>query len=520
MASNRVMVDVLWRCLNPSIDAKSLAKAIKSPFPLARRVRTSRHPDLCRSRHGDQIRALHAAGSLLEAVAQQSSADAAKQQPVDPSSKPQSGPTPNTISELLESDAAPLSTLRRFTTPVLYETLRALRNHHGQGSKIRQLVEYLVAERGEQPNVFLYEALVTANWDTATGSAGELADVMKEMQTAGLKPSTGFYHSALRLLAIHPDYLTRNSILSDMEAQAMELRDEGKCSVALGLLRDTQVEMALEYLDQMCRDGVDVPDWLFSIFFYTLGRQGFLDETLQLLHQRLGSAEGSVASVPLAAWHFLLEEFSSALHYEGARFVWETMVQPGILNPSDGIALYVLNTASRHGDSALATQVIQLLSSRRVKLGVHHYEALLDCYVEVGELGSAFEVLHIMMEAGIQPDQASTRSIFLALKDSPELLHDALGILSESRKQHGVPISAVNVLLEALAQSGDMPKALDVYRQLGELCPSGPNQQTFVVLLQGAKDEATKDFLASEMQRVFIRLPHRMLDPEGQPFHR
>lgn len=199
MASNRIIVDALWRCLNPSIDARFLAKAIELPFPPARSVCTSRCPGVCGNRHGDQIRAPHATRSLRELAAQQLTTDAAKQQLVGPSCRPQSVQTLNTIPELLESDAVPLSTLPRLTTPVLYEALRTLRNHHGQGSKIRQLVEYLVTERGEQPNVFLYEALVTANWDTATGSAGELVDIMKEMRTAGLKPSPGFYHSALRV---------------------------------------------------------------------------------------------------------------------------------------------------------------------------------------------------------------------------------------------------------------------------------------------------------------------------------
>lgn len=303
-----------------------------------------------------------------------------------------------------------------------------------------------------------------------------------------------------------------------MQAREMELTDDGKCSVALGLLRDPQVEMALEYLDQMCRERAEIPDWVFEIFFYALGQQGFLDEALELLRQRLRSADDRDTAVPLAVWHFLLEEFSSGLHHEGTRFVWERMVQTRILNPSDGVALCVQYTASRHGDSALATEVTQLLSARGVKLAIHHYEALLDCYVEKGELENAFEVLHIMTEAGLQPDQGSTRSIYLALRKSPALVDTALDILSALRKRHEIPVSAVNVVVEALALSGDMDRALEAYRQLNQLCPSGPNQETFVVLLQGAEnDQETRSFLEAEMQRFSIRLPPGTLDPLGRP---
>lgn len=84
-------------------------------------------------------------------------------------------------------------------TPVIYEALRSLRKQKDQGNKIRRLVQFLVEQRGERPNAPLYEALVTANWDTATGSADELVAIYKDMEAAGVEPSPGWYHSALRV---------------------------------------------------------------------------------------------------------------------------------------------------------------------------------------------------------------------------------------------------------------------------------------------------------------------------------
>ncbi len=85
------------------------------------------------------------------------------------------------------------------TTPAIYEGLRHLREKTGKGNEIRRVVKYLVEERKERPNVFLYEALVTANWDTTTGNAAALSEIMKEMRTGGMGFSSGFYHSALRV---------------------------------------------------------------------------------------------------------------------------------------------------------------------------------------------------------------------------------------------------------------------------------------------------------------------------------
>jgi hypothetical protein len=77
--------------------------------------------------------------------------------------------------------------------------LRGLRNRKDQGEKIRRLVDYLVKERGERPNLFLYEALVTANWDTTTGSAAALKAIIYEMKGSGIEAYQGFYNSALRV---------------------------------------------------------------------------------------------------------------------------------------------------------------------------------------------------------------------------------------------------------------------------------------------------------------------------------
>lgn len=84
-------------------------------------------------------------------------------------------------------------------TRVIYEALRLMRGNPGDAKKIRALVRYLVEERGERPNAFLYEALAVANWDPHTGSAGELVAMMREMKELGILPTVGFNQAALRV---------------------------------------------------------------------------------------------------------------------------------------------------------------------------------------------------------------------------------------------------------------------------------------------------------------------------------
>ncbi|KAL2159960.1 hypothetical protein VTH06DRAFT_2093 [Thermothelomyces fergusii] len=576
MSARHITVDALSRALCPSIDGLLLSDATALPLRLARRGRVAQEQHLetapaARLRSG-QVRTAHTDGSpagqrrwrerdlqwpawLPKRVPAEKKPQATPALPLSPGRAAVEEATPLRMTKPLSQEPAAASKAGRGAeqqdrlgetatlasrplaeagttsadalcqspldlppqtagtpTPVIYEVLRRLRGLEGQSNKIRRLVRYLVEERGERPNAFLYEALVTANWDTATGSANELAEIYKEMRTAGIQPSPGWYHSALRLLAIHPDYLIRNAFLARMKAQGIELSDEGKFSVAVGLLRDGQYEMALDYWDELCGAGTRIPEWVSSTFIYVLVMRGFVDEAVQLFRQVLAAAGGSPSAVSLPLWSYLLDECSRNLHYEGTKLVWDEMVAPGKINPADGIALNVLNTAARQGDTTLATAVIELLSAREVKLGFHHYEPLLESYVNAGSLEGAFRVLCIMNDAGVQPDQSSTRSIYAALREGPANLADE--VIEILRRLERVPAAAINVLLEALVtgSGGNMTRTLDAYRQVCDLCQSGPNQQTFALLLDACASAEPAVFLVSEMDRFSVRPSPAILD--------
>lgn len=220
MPTTRVVGDALWRALCPSVDAKCFSKAIDSPLFLTGHARVGR--EQCangwRPRHyPGQARAIHTSGSLARPSAvHHSSTDAPPEQPPPtlnggPNSKPELSGTHSSAPGTplgkqrgggkaeAKGRIGSMDRIYRYTTRELYEELRAIRNRRRQDRKIRLVVDYLIRERGERPNTFLYEALVTANWDPNTGSAGELKAIIYEMKGAGIEPSQSFYHSALRV---------------------------------------------------------------------------------------------------------------------------------------------------------------------------------------------------------------------------------------------------------------------------------------------------------------------------------
>jgi hypothetical protein len=362
---------------------------------------------------------------------------------------------------------------------------------------LRALVKYLVEQRSQTPNAFLYEALIVSNWDPL-GSAEEVRHILDEMRHLGVSTTSTLYHAALRALAIHPDYLLRNRIISEMKERWLEPTPDGKYSIALGLLRDGQHELALEKLEQMLDSGHPVPFWVQDIFIVVLTQHTHFDEALSLLQLRTQPGPSTLSP---NIWSFVLDEFSGHYHYACTRLAWDTLVPAKLLTPSDGTCLNVLNTASRHSDPGLATDVISHLSARQVKLGAHHYEALVDCYAHRDDVTNALESLCIMSRAGVDPSQPSTASVYAAFRRNPTLARVARDALLRLGETFTVPLAAFNVVLDGLcAFGGDDGDAFGLYQQVRHLCGCGPDYHTFKPFMESSWDLNIVKFLVDEMR--------------------
>ncbi|KAL5316649.1 hypothetical protein ACEPPN_015698 [Leptodophora sp. 'Broadleaf-Isolate-01'] len=389
--------------------------------------------------------------------------------------------------------------------PQMHDLLRKRRTERRAYTKVADLVEYLVCVRGEKPALIHYDSLIRANADSM-GSAASVRTLLEDMKESAIAPDSGLYHGALQALAIHPDYILRAEIMQEMKERWLGLSPEGWHSLVVGLIRDRQYEVAMDKLDEMHSDGITVQPWLYDIFMFQLCEAGELDEAFNLLKYRFENSRNEILST---TWYYLMDVFSSAFHYEGVKFIWKRRVETESLVLSDGMTVAVLNLAARHSDPELATSAIRILSGRRSALTASHYEPLLNAYAGAGDLKTAFRVLVIMAKANIEPDTSTTRPLFLKLSASTELTQQAWSEL-ESLVQagHTIPVAAPNVVIEAYIQAGQFEQAVELYKSLHEICKSGPNTETFNVLLQGASRQARKDrsiFLASEMQALGVK---------------
>ncbi len=377
----------------------------------------------------------------------------------------------------------------------------------GEYEAVQSITEKLVKEYGESPNSRLYETLMLANAESWNGSADEVAGLLRNMADDVIDPNSAILHGALQALAIHPDYLLRSYIIRELRQRWLSLTQSGWHYLVLGLIRDRQLEKALEAFEQMGKAGVIPQPWLLDTMLYTLCSLEEFDEALRLLEDRLNSGDTSISPT---LWANMLDSASRALHYPLTRFVCDVQVRNSYLNPSSGVCANILSTAARHGDIHLGTLVLQLLSRRSGSpVQLHHYEALIEAYIARKALRKAVSLLAIMKAAGKPPTEGSTRPIFTYLSQCRQYPYRAHKILHSIRGEgRTIPIQAVNVLIEAYVHHQHLSPALELYKSMEILSPTLiPNIATFNNLLRGCAFHKRKDiamFRAREMVALDI----------------
>lgn len=511
MPSGRTIVDGLWQCLGPSLNTISQRSFPAILPPVLRCLirgqkiqqrQTHIQSSLSRPRTG-----LQSFRQLVHIQAQR----CAHRQPT-----------------LVGHNVRDQARIRDLDITSAYQELRKS-TLKGNYAHIRDFVKTLVKDRGQKPNLRLYDALLLANTDNQYGSAGEVARILDEIAVESLTPDSATYHAALRVrdrasgarypiayarqvLAVHPDFLLRQHILEKLRQRWFSLTKDGWHDVIAGLIRDRQLELALDTLDQMQNEGVKVDSWLYDLIIYTLCSAEEFDCAVNLMQHRISSGELYISAT---LWYHLLDTASRALHHRGTLFAYRAKVESLYLNPPTGICINILSTAARHGDIYLATSALRILGRRSGNpIQLHHYEALLETYMTAKDVRTSFTLLTIMAAAGHLPTEASTRPIFAHLRQSPNLAATAVSILEELREQdRRIPIQAINVIMEAYIFHRDLASSLSIYKTLHKFGDSlSPDTATFNLLFRGCTQAARKDlamFLASEMVALKVA-PNRL----------
>ncbi|KAG0649078.1 Pentatricopeptide repeat-containing [Hyphodiscus hymeniophilus] len=525
MPVTRIPIDGLWRCLCPAINTLTVAQSAR---PLRSAKKLPIHPNVLSS----SIRRLHSSSPTQSEDTQNAVRDhkfsprpdepAFNSPPSRPLIRPVDARAGSSLRSLTaerksrpgilgEKGFARYATLDDVPITHLHQRLRQTGSEDNEYDHVVELVDYLIIERGDPPALVHYDALIRVNVDAENGSAAIVEGLLGEMKQEGIGADSGLYHAVLQVLAIHPDYLLRNQVMQEMKERWLGLSPDGWHSLVVGLLRDRQFEAAMEKLEQMQSDEVYVQPWLYDIFLYQLCEIGELDAVFKMLRYRF---EHKRTEISHTMWYYLLDNFSSNFHvilcqYAGTKFIWRARIQTSQVVPSDGICISTLNLAAREADPGLATSAIRILSARRSALSTFHYEALLSAYAGAGDLKSSFRILTIMTKAGLEPDSSTTRPLFLYLTQNDSFPSKAWKTLKAiNHDGHAIPAASVNVVIEAKIHREQFIQAVEFYKELHTICKSGPNTETFNILLQGVTRHSNKSsamFFASEMRALGVK---------------
>ena len=110
---------------------------------------------------------------------------------------------------------------------------------------------------------------------------------------------------------MHPDYLLQAEIMQEMKERWFGLSPEGWHYLVVGLLRDRQLELAMDKLEQMHSDEIRVQPWLYDIFLYQLCEADELEEAFNILQYRY---ENLNTEIQPGMWYYLLDKFSANFH--------------------------------------------------------------------------------------------------------------------------------------------------------------------------------------------------------------
>lgn len=384
----------------------------------------------------------------------------------------------------------------------------------GEYDAARNIVEYLVRERREKPNLEHYNALILSNISARPGTAWRANDLLVEMQQTGLQPDSATCHAVLKVLAVHPDHLLRTDLLEYMRSKWIGVNEDGEHDVMAGFLREGQFEHALERLESMVSRNMSAHGWLLDMFVYMLCEAEEVGEAYAIMHARHLNGELNMSR---SLWNYFLDKASASHHLEATLLAWKTQVNLEYLNPSSGTCLNVLTTASRAGDPGLGTAVFAHLSKRGEVFRPLHYQLLIDAYLSASspDVNRALSILTLMPAEKIQPSIWQTRTLFKELRKNPDLIHSSLAHIRTLHSDgRTIPIAAFNALIESWVHMSNLPEALKIYKQIHTFKSSDTaplvNAETFNLLLKGCRtteppDEAQASFLIGEMLALRVK---------------
>ncbi|EEH11654.1 pentatricopeptide repeat protein [Histoplasma capsulatum G186AR] len=361
-----------------------------------------------------------------------------------------------------------------------------------------KLMRELIRRRGFQPQTWHYTVLITANSDALLGCPKHVRSLLKEMDENHIPIDSATLHAALQVLAVHPDYILRQTIIHTLRDRWLTISPEGWHNIVTGFIREGQFEMALDHISRMQAQNIQVEPWLYSLLIYNLCEVSDFDMILELMAKWISA--GNELSPNL--WFHILVAASESFHEKCVTFVWKKRVQLGLINPPYGVCSNILVMTSRTGNTWLAREVFRVLQERQGNFLLEDYNCFVDTCLAADDLELALSVLCTAQKATFKLDETATRSILTYCIEKnirPRTVWQRLADM-KTKELYNVPLVAVNAVIEMAIHHKSMTVALEFYHALVDVFEHRPSATTFNHLIRGCRVTG-----AHEMANFFVQ---------------
>jgi len=303
--------------------------------------------------------------------------------------------------------AGPESLKKRTTQPVaetssaeLEREMLYLAAHSPPGARVLNVLDQLVAGRGEHPNASHYEALIHANASPDRGSANNVRDLLQEMDKYRVPMNVNTYTAVLRTLVVHPDPDLLDQVIDSCERMWIPLDSEMLHFISAAYLRADMPELAMEYFDLIegnvsghvhagstsVTTTADVSGkvelWLYVLLIAHLTKKEDWEGVIRLCYRLNDDISLGIPlamrqiDIPYVFWSWLLDRASIRDRWVSL-WVWDRWVRTAWIKPSLSTCKNMLELCARHGLHDTAESTIQLwkkLASGEPQAGERPYQ--------------------------------------------------------------------------------------------------------------------------------------------------
>jgi len=201
---------------------------------------------------------------------------------------------------------------------------------------------------------------------------------------------------------------------------------------------------------------------------------------------------------------------------EGTEVAWDRVTRELKATPDEGTCILVLNTAAHHGLPDLAANAIAALDYIGVTKEEHHFAALVDAFVVAGSIKEALATLAFMRTHGVAPGPQTARRAVAAMAADVSKADDGFNLLYDLHSDgRGVDVAAVNAVLSAAVELGDLNRAVGVYKSVGDWNVK-PDVATYNMLLKGCMLKGHLELA----ERMFDEMKSAKVKPNASTYER